>query len=375
MICEHLGKAPRKETEASSTSTADKTAVIADLRIKDEACPGSLAVIGIDPGVYNTVTAALTYLDAHGVERVKTWTLTRKNYYARSGVAAAQDRKRRRDAAAGLPKLWAGVEQAGQIRSADVAQVAAYLEASNAAMEQWWPAASRVVHSRERIRTMQGRRRVLDAFFHDMKREAQELVGEGVEVVVAYGAAKFSPSGRGRPTTPTTSVFKACARHLRTHTQCECRTSRQHHRCFGDVQPCWHSHVSADIKVDDAGTVHLSIDATHGAFGAKVPECCWALRGLQYCPMCDRLLNRDKNSAQCIAKVFRTVRVRGQPVPKAFKPRADPGKKAAKGTQQRRRNEAAPSTEQGSRRYTASRFTIGATDNDSVEMGGRRCPI
>jgi hypothetical protein len=214
---------------------------------------------------------------------------------------------------------------------------------------------------------------VPDAFFHDMKREAQELVGEGVEVVVAYGAAKFSPSGKGRPTTPTTTVFKACARHLRTHTQCECRTSRQHHRYFGDVKPCWHA-VSADIDVDEAGAVHLRIDATRGAFGAKVPKCCRALRGLQYCPMCDRLLNRNRNSAQCIAKVFRTVRVQGQPVPKAFKPRADPGKKAAKGTQKRRRNEAAPDV-QSSRRYRASRFIIGATDNDSVEVGQRCCPI
>jgi hypothetical protein len=70
--------------------------------------------------------------------------------------------------------------------------------------------------------------------------------------------------------------------------------------------------------------------------------------------MCDRLLNRDRNSAVCIGKVSRTVRVQGQPVPKAFEPRADPGKKAAKGTQERRRNEAARDV-QSSRRYTASR--------------------
>ena len=110
--------------------------------------------------------------------------------------------------------------------------------------------------------------------------------------------------------------------------QGECRTSRQHHGCFGDLHQCWIS-CKLDVKVDETDRerpirVDLRVrgppseDVPHGT---HVPKNAKGLRGLQYCPTCDRFLNRDRNSALCIAKLFVITRIDGRPVPPQFQPR------------------------------------------------------
>jgi hypothetical protein len=155
-------------------------------------------------------------------------------------IAAAEERKKKREQGAKISEAWKKLsEQDGCLRSPELDSVVQYIKADAAITDAWWKYEARRVHSNERFWKQSGRMRVLDRFFSQMRRDVAAEFGEDRAVVVAYGAANFSPSGRGRPTTPMTAVYKACFRHLSTYTQCECRTSRQHNRCLSDVHSCW----------------------------------------------------------------------------------------------------------------------------------------
>ena len=59
---------------------------------------------------------------------------------------------------------------------------------------------------------------------------------EDVDAVVAYGAAKFNPTGKGEQAVPTTQVSKACKRHLRTEFVDEYRTTKVCCGCDAELQ-------------------------------------------------------------------------------------------------------------------------------------------
>ncbi len=87
-----------------------------------------------------------------------------------------------------------------------------------------------------------------------------------------------------------------------------------------DVHACWEK-VNVDTKVcQETGHCHVELTGSleHGMFASRNVT---VKRGLQYCPTCDRYLNRDKNSALCIARVFTLTRINGEALPDQFKPR------------------------------------------------------
>jgi hypothetical protein len=278
-------------------------------------------VIGADPGCTNTITLSFEYKG-----NTKSWMLTRKQYYALSGITAAHRRKQERIEKEQVQGLWDRLTKLdGCIRTPRLDKIVKYIEANNDIHEAWWEFAGKKVDGKDRLRTHGGRKRVLDVFFEKVSNDTRNMLDEKdkhKKIVIAYGAACFSPSGKGRLTTPTTAVYKACMRHFSTYKQGECRTSKQHHRCFGDVQSCW-TGCEMELKVNETSKdkpIELCITPwVH--HGMKVPKEFTYLRGLQYCSKCDRYLNRDKNSALCIAKLFIITKLRGDPEPQAFKPR------------------------------------------------------
>ena len=272
-----------------------------------------ITVVGIDPGVHNSVYAAARYMDKNGEERVFERVLTRKMYYQLSGIEAAT--RRSNGWFGDMRPVWQKLSTDGNLKSPDVNKITDYLDVYNAAAQKWWDSALQKKHSKQRFRTNAGRKRVLDLWFCKLKRDVQAL-DPTAHVVVAYGAATFSPSGKGRATTPTTALYKACFRHLQTFKQNECRTSRQHNVCLGDVSSCWRTCV-LDLHVGEDGKICADVTPCV-RHGAVVPKDAEYLRGLQYCSQCDRFLNRDRNSALAIAKVFFITQVLCEPTPEAF---------------------------------------------------------
>ena len=314
------GPSPRRPVDTEVAQTDVEGGPLPELK--------DAIVVGGDPGAVQILTLSSPHvLGDDG--RPLVWSLTRKQFYHLSGIEAATRRNRDRIERAGMTEKWEKLSRAEtSLRTSSVDGVVKYLSTEAEIRDDWWAFALRRVHSQDRFRTQGGRKRVLDKFFHKIVKDIRERVGEDREIVVAYGAATFGASGKGRLTTPTTSVYKACLRHFSTYKQGECRTSRQHHGCFGDLHQCW-IHCKLDMKVDETDRerpiqVDLRVRGPPGEdvpHGTHVPKNAKGLRGLQYCPTCDRFLNRDRNSALCIAKLFVITRIDGSPVPPEFKPR------------------------------------------------------
>ncbi len=72
----------------------------------------------------------------------------------------------------------------------------------------------------------------MDKLFEAMK---EKPANDGKPVkqdpVIAYGAAKFAPSGKGELSVPTTSIFRRCTKHFRVVLVDEHMTSQVCHRC------------------------------------------------------------------------------------------------------------------------------------------------
>jgi hypothetical protein len=149
-------------------------------------------------------------------------------------------------------------------------------------------------------------------------------------LATAYGAATFSPSGTGKPATPTTAAYKAALR-LRSfgaivERQNECRTSKQCCHCHGDVEACWQSvrlRLEPEPVTDAAGaspcpsqlTATIQVETCHGP---KVPEACTYLRGLLFCPDRSKFLNRDRSAALNIHFLFTQTQLLGCSMPTQF---------------------------------------------------------
>ena len=72
--------------------------------------------------------------------------------------------------------------------------------------------------------------KVLDRFFQTFQE------GQQVKPVIAYGAAKFAPTGRGERAVPTEAMRKRCANHYKVVPVDEYRTTKCCHRCGSVVQ-------------------------------------------------------------------------------------------------------------------------------------------
>lgn len=282
--------------------------------------PDGLVVVGIDPGRCTIVHAA-TQVGRHTLE----WTLARKRYYLEAGLSQAQAKVGRWDAAM-INGAWHQMnQQGGALRTSSLRELTQHIAAYNSVADSWWASALQRKRAKLRLRTYGGRKRCLDRFYAGLERDV--CAAEPTKrLAIAYGAATFSPSGSGRPATPTTAAYKAALRLRRSgaivEKQNECRTSKQCCHCHGDVEACWQQlHLQLGLLPDtDAAeasriTAGLHVETCHGF---KVPKAGIYLRGLLFCPDCSKFLNRDRSAALNIRFLFTQTQLLGLPMPQQF---------------------------------------------------------
>lgn len=220
----------------------------------------SSRVIAIDPGRSNLVTA----LDS---STSKTKTLTRRDYYHRSGIKRANAKV----AAWELEVLGVGAILARTaIRTTSARLAYEYRQVVIRNYDRLWRLRTERKRAKLALSCYAGKQRVLDSFF------ARLAEGKGTPIV-AYGASTFHPTGKGEQSVPVKRVLQVCRRHLRTELVNEHLTTKVHHACQGRLNPV--SQTSSRI----------------------------AIRGLCWCQTCSKFVSRDGNAARNIMRVYRAL--------------------------------------------------------------------
>jgi len=179
-------------------------------------------VAGLDPGRANLATIAYVLDDKTGklfpeAPKKKSWSISRGQYYAESGIFKSNSAKAERTAH--LKDAWADLGEEddagarGSLRTAVPSEVMTYLERYAHIREAWWTSALKRRESRARFQQYIGKRKVLDGFFAMVKRHLEKLF-PGAKIKLGYGSAgeKMKPTGKGEISVPTTGTYKACKR-------------------------------------------------------------------------------------------------------------------------------------------------------------------
>jgi hypothetical protein len=164
-------------------------------------------IIGNDPGRCNIYSMALETPDG----RVKSWTLTRRRYYAESGILDA-----RRQSEVWQKALQQYLQQlaAASSKGMDLEAHNHFLDALIHTHDTLWAEYLKPRWARQRLRLYGGKKKLFATFFNGVA--ANAAAAEGKPVVVAYGAAKFAPGGGGEMAVPTTQAFKKCVQRFKT---------------------------------------------------------------------------------------------------------------------------------------------------------------
>lgn len=221
-------------------------------------------VIAIDPGRVNLV---------YGVEKtntgIKTYSLTRREYYNSSGMNASNN----------ITSKWEkDIEEAEKIfrqqsiKTVDENIWDQFLADYISVYDILWEGKTGKKWARNNFRTYCLKRKTLDNFFQKMKGNTKP--------VIAYGAAKFNSTSRGELSAPTTYVSKRCAKHYPTVMVDEFRTTKMCYKCRKPLQPTFR-YIEDQLR---------------------------EVRGLRWCRStnCCTFLNRDLNAALNILRCFKS---------------------------------------------------------------------
>jgi hypothetical protein len=237
-------------------------------------------VIGIDPGRSNIIFGAEPNQDGS----FKRYVLTRKQYYAESGIFEARKNT----------KSWSKCIQQNLTSMSTVSTKGINLENHEAFIaiymknyDALWNEYFKPRWARQRLRLYGGKQRVFANLINEIKNHDKSR-----RVVIAYGSATFAPGGKNEISVPTSSTFKKFARAFPTVVVDEFRTTRVHHEDGSLLQ---------SVKRRDTNE--------------------W-LRGLLWCSSTNntKFVNRDLNAAinikRCVTSAVRPLeltRIKGQP--------------------------------------------------------------
>jgi hypothetical protein len=217
-------------------------------------------VLACDPGRSN-IMYVVEKLDDGRFEPHK---LTRRQYYAESGIFKANENSARwnKGVVDELEKL-----STASPKSADLGAFSLYVDAVASVRDALWEEYLRKRWREQTFRLYGGKKRSFAKFFDGLKLTP--------ETVLAYGASKFAPGGKGELTVPVSRAYKECRARVRTFNVCEFRTTAVHWR-------------------DD--TVLQTVVKKSGDGGRPVP-----VRGLLWCNSTNeyerKFVNRDLNAA------------------------------------------------------------------------------
>jgi hypothetical protein len=213
-------------------------------------------VIGIDPGRQNIFFGAEKIND-----QVKTYKLTRRQYYQESGIFKARCQTNK-----WLSELKTPLQELSTVstKGESIVDYRLYVDMYMKHKDVLWNELTKTKWSRQRMSLYGGKKKTFAKFFNNIIDVDKEK-----KIVIAYGSAKFAPGGRNEISVPTSSAFKECRHRFRTLVIDEFRTTMVHYEDDSILQ-----------KVCRKGT---NI----------------AVRGLLWCSSTieSKFVNRDKNAA------------------------------------------------------------------------------
>ena len=178
-------------------------------------------VIAIDPGRTNIV---------YGIERegdgYKTYRISKKQYYTDSGIFKRTARaKRWQQTIQDVETVFAQHSP----RTVNPNEFDAFIKDYLEVYDELWNEKIKRKWGQSAFRVYRLKQRTLDRFF-------QTMAGN-IKPTIAYGAAKFNPTGKHELSSPTTHVTKCCSKHFPTIMVDEFRTSKVCPCCNGIVSP------------------------------------------------------------------------------------------------------------------------------------------
>jgi hypothetical protein len=219
--------------------------------------------------------------------------------------------------------------------------ILAYVQRVRAIEDQWWELALKRVESRANFQRYIGKRKVLDAFFSQIKKQIARTFPEA-DVTIAYGSSgpTMKPTGKGECAVPTTGTYIACKRIFSDRTQLVDE--------YGSTSRTWTTGLPNEAVYRVPGTTRR--EDRLGSMPNKAPpprvpepqknqvlryayESQWKqyksykfdpnailrfpmVRGLRFCPESRMYFNRDLKSAQTIGRLYVMERLgQGRPTP------------------------------------------------------------
>lgn len=217
--------AAKKNTKKRRITNHDEVLIVDEYKrdmetrfeVGDPSTTSSTVVLGLDPGRNNIATVACVVYNlnekTNALERCCTrWKLSRGHFYTTSGIRK-QDRSKRERFTSLLTRFSSLGGDDAALRTDNVAAILKYLEAYAMLHDEWWTLALKTVESMAFLTRYAGKRRVLDGFFANVKKEAEKTF-EGARIVVAYGSAMqtMKATGPGEVAAPVGPAFEACCR-------------------------------------------------------------------------------------------------------------------------------------------------------------------
>jgi hypothetical protein len=174
--------------------------------------------VGCDPGRSN-----IFFMVAETSQKIKSFRLTRNQYYVESGIIRARRNTR----------SWQGnrrriLNQLSAVSSKGV-DMAQFLRYETIILQNWvalWSDMTSKMWSKQRLRLYGGKKKVFAQFFNKLRK----ALPKDKKIVVAYGAAKVAPGGAGEMSVPTCRGYKECCARVKTVPISEFRTTKIYNR-------------------------------------------------------------------------------------------------------------------------------------------------
>ena len=168
-------------------------------------------VLGADPGRTNLASISYYQVLKNGSVMKQFWCLTRKRYYAESGI-----NKRNKEKAIRFTEIKEQWTVLGTLRTVDYTEILDYVDKYNIIKDKWWSLAMEKIEAIDALNAYSGKHRVLDKFFGGIKKSL-DVSHPGVNIVVAYGSAHKSmkSNGYGEVSAPVSATYKSCKKMLK----------------------------------------------------------------------------------------------------------------------------------------------------------------
>jgi len=155
---------------------------------------------------------------------VKTFILTRKQYYHDSGITTANLQSAKWNL--GIKESLEALSTVSS-KGCDLHNHLEYLNVFFANCESLWSEYTKRRWSRQRLSLHAGKKKVFSNFYNGMiDYFSEETNKKYFEIVVAYGSAKFAPGGKGELSVPTSRAYYECASRVKTIATSEFRSSK-----------------------------------------------------------------------------------------------------------------------------------------------------